>query len=292
MTPVILKFSAPFVSLAEGEVRRSGLRNLRRLAPDTILADWPGHFDKLAQQWRYRPPIYIRHIHPVQSRPRPLGQVLRHPPPLLSEPFYPGRPSLYIYEDYAGVLQAHQQLTPWPWGIPHFTPDPGLINRAEWKLLEAIGSFGISLPAGTALDLGSSPGGWSRVLSRLGAAVAAVDPHPRGMEWSHPKLVHHPLTAQEFLRQTADSFDLIVNDMWLRAEESAEIMLAAAAHLRPGGQALMTLKLGHLCPTLESRRGPLRRSLNILRRVYRIPRMRQLFYNRNEVTVWLQRLPN
>lgn len=292
MTPVILKFSAPFVSLAEGEARRSGLRNLRRLAADTILADWPGSFDQLAQGWRRRPPIYIRHLHPVQPKPPRLAQVLRHPSTILSEPFFPERPSLYVYGDYAGALEPHQQLAPWPWGVPHFTPDPGLINRAEWKLLEAIGSFRLGLRSGRALDLGASPGGWSRVLTRAGLSVASVDPHPRGMEWTHPGLVHHPLRAEEFLSQTAERFDLIVNDMWLHAEESSEIMRTAAACLVPGGQALVTLKLGHLCETLESRRGSLRRSLDILRKAYRIPRMRQLFYNRNEVTVWLQKLPN
>ncbi|MBX3171712.1 MAG: methyltransferase domain-containing protein [Candidatus Eremiobacteraeota bacterium] len=280
MTPVVLTYSAPFASLAQGEARRTGLCNFRRLAPDVLLADWPGTFQRLSQRWRHRPPIYVRHIHPVQPNPPQLAQTLEKPAPLFVQPFQPNLPTLYRFQDCAGVVWPAQQLTPWPWGVPHFTPDPELVNRA-------IATFNLRLH-GRALDLGAAPGGWSRVLNRAGLSVTAVD--PRDMQWKHPNLIHHQQTAQEHLAQSCQSYDLIVNDMWMHAEESAEIMLRAAPRLRSGSLAVITLKLGNVAEELESRRGPLRRALNLLRSAYRIPRLKQLFYNRFEVTVWLQRL--
>ena len=125
------------------------------------------------------------------------------------------------------------------------------------------------------------------MLCRAGLKVTALD--PREMQWTHPNLQAHLQTAQEYLGASRESFDLVVNDMWMHAEETAEIMVRAAPRLRPGGQAIVTLKLGNVAEELESRRGPLRRALNLLRSAYRIPRLKQLFYNRHEVTAWLQR---
>lgn len=287
MTPVVLTFSAPFASLAQGEAQRTGLGNFQRLDPDVLLAQCPFSFHELSQKWRHRPPIYIRHAHPVQPTPPRLPQTLEKPAPLFAPPFQPMHPTLYRFRHYAGVVRPDQQITPWPWGVPLFTPDPELISRAEWKLQEAIAAFKLRL-RGQALDLGAAPGGWSRVLTRAGMTVTAVD--PREMQWSHPNLVAHQQTAQEYLEHCGQTYDLIVNDIWMHAQESAEIMLRAAPRLRPGGQAIITLKLGNVAEELESRRGPLRRALNLLRSAYRIPRLKQLFYNRCEVTVWLQRI--
>jgi len=301
MTSIVFTFSAPFLSLAQGEAQRTGLRHFQRLAPDVLLAQFLGSTEELARLWRQRPPIYVRHFFPVEFWERPrcreLQVQLRTDRPEAAQvwwqPFRPDHPTLYVLEVgkrvWAGRLLPEHQLSPWPWGVPHFVPDPDLVNRAEWKLMEAISLFGLRL-GGRALDLGASPGGWSRVLTRAGMRVTAVDPHPRGMRWEHPYLQHRPLSAQDFLAGPAGPpADLIVNDMWLHAEESAELMVQAAPRLRPGGMGILTLKLGNLSLELESKRGALRRSLDILRRSYRIPRLRQLFYNRNEVTAWLRR---
>ncbi len=56
-------------------------------------------------------------------------------------------------------------------------PDAGEISRAEFKLLEALEVFGVSLPSrGRALDLGAAPGGWTRLLLEASLSVVAVDP--------------------------------------------------------------------------------------------------------------------
>ena len=59
-------------------------------------------------------------------------------------------------------------------------------------------------------------------------------------------------------------------------------MVECSKLLGPGGQALVTLKLPHPEKTW---RPATRRALEVLRPGYRVPRLRQLYYNRNEVTV-------
>ncbi len=50
------------------------------------------------------------------------------------------------------------------------------INRAEFKIYEAFNQFNIRLPDNSiALDIGASPGGWSRFLLNRNAKVVAVD---------------------------------------------------------------------------------------------------------------------
>ena len=55
----------------------------------------------------------------------------------------------------------------------------GKVNRAEFKLEEAIEFFGIDLSKiGRALDVGAAPGGWTHLLATHGVAVVAMDRAP------------------------------------------------------------------------------------------------------------------
>ncbi|MBT9587234.1 hypothetical protein IV102_28075 [bacterium] len=316
MPQVLLTFSAPFHSLAQGEAHRHGLSQFQTLSPETMLAACPD-CAALAQHWLHRPPIYIRHMFPVQRSGRWRGtgalrrELAEFPPARLQlrlpawhppgeearlEGLWTGAPerilSVLVHETrwWAGLSAPRLNLSPWKGGAPQYEVDSGLVNRCEWKLREAIDTFGWRLGTGRALDLGACPGGWSRVLLRYGLSVTAVDPRPEGMTVQHARLEHRAEPAECFLRSApAGGFDVLTNDMWLPAEETARLTRDAAPLLRPGGMALVTLKLGNVSPELESRRGPLRRALAILREAYRIPRLRQLFYNRFEVTAWLVR---
>lgn len=115
-----------------------------------------------------------------------------------------------------------------------------------------------------------------------GLSVTAVDPRP--LELEHPRLLHHALPAEGCLREVEGPFDLITNDMSARPQDSAPLMVQYAAHLRPGGHAVMTVKLGAL-----DKPRVLDHTLRILRSAYRIPRIRQLYYNRSDLTVWLRK---
>jgi 23S rRNA (cytidine2498-2'-O)-methyltransferase len=186
---------------------------------------------------------------------------------------------------YVGISLATQNLSDWAGGMHRFAHEPDQISRAEFKLLEAIDVFNLKFPhAGLALDLGASPGGWTRILRKLGLSVVAVDPGElhESLRWDE-KIAHYPQWAQSFLPNCQDEFDVVVNDMRLDAIESAKIMLSAQAVLKPNGLAIMTLKL----PSKGAQR-IVRQALKTLEQNYQILGARQLFHNRQEVTAALQ----
>jgi 23S rRNA (cytidine2498-2'-O)-methyltransferase len=85
----------------------------------------------------------------------------------------------------AGTLLASPRCTsPFPNGEVHFVEDrTGPPSRAYLKLWEALTLIGqFPGPGDICLDLGSSPGGWSWALARLGARVISVDRAPLAPE--------------------------------------------------------------------------------------------------------------
>jgi len=84
------------------------------------------------------------------------------------------------------LLDAHTMLvasrctSPFPHGEVNFVEDrSGPPSRAYLKLWEALTLIGCRPGAGErCLDLGSSPGGWSWALQRMGAHVVSVDKAP------------------------------------------------------------------------------------------------------------------
>jgi 23S rRNA (cytidine2498-2'-O)-methyltransferase len=184
-----------------------------------------------------------------------------------------------------GVSPVAQNLSAWAGGMRRFAREDGQVSRSEFKLLEAIELFGIQLPErGVALDLGASPGGWTRVLRNLGQYVTAVDPGELDPRVSaDPGVRHKRLTAEEYLRSEPDRFDIIVNDMRMDARDSARLMLRFAPLLYAHGLALMTLKLPQ-----EQRAPIVEHALTLLRGGYDVVGARQLFHNRSEITVVLK----
>lgn len=173
-------------------------------------------------------------------------------------------------------------LSDWPGGQVRLAKPKGQISRSEFKLEELFREFPIDVPeAGKALDLGASPGGWTRILRQHGLEVWAVDPADL-----HPSLqadtgVHHlRATASPFLASTDLAFDVVVNDMRMTPELSSQMMLDAARTLATGGLIIVTLKLTPHRPLDE-----MRQALTSLRRWYDIELVRQLHHNRHEVTV-------
>ena len=187
---------------------------------------------------------------------------------------------------YLGLSLTLHNLSDWAGGVRRFAREKGQISRAEFKLLEALEIFKIKLPPrGTALDLGAAPGGWTRVLRQKDQFVTAVDP-----AWLHNSLQndrnvrHLRLTAEEYLDDYPDKFDIIVNDMRMDTRDSARLMVDYAQYLHDGGIAIMTFKL----PS-EKRQQALDHAFNILSKIYKIAGKRQLFHNRSEITVYLNK---
>ncbi|MCL4267335.1 MAG: 50S rRNA methyltransferase [Anaerolineae bacterium] len=190
---------------------------------------------------------------------------------------------------YAGISLAAHNLSDWAGGMHRFARQSGQISRAEFKLLEALAVFHLELPAGgVALDLGAAPGGWTRILRQKGQFVTAVDPaalHPS--LYQDKNMRHLRLSAEAYLQQPPDRFDLIVNDMRLDARYSAELMAAYAPYLHRHGRALMTLKLPEGDGLVGGRQTIIEQAREILNPVYTIAGARQLFHNRSEITLYL-----
>jgi 23S rRNA (cytidine2498-2'-O)-methyltransferase len=334
MTPNLIATADPaFTRMAIGEIEVAKGQISAELAPGIWSVQLSGDFFALAEQWRQQPPIFVRHICPVQTilpladgvaglvetavttfthllepdwpfsvQTRVLGALAIKPYDInkpLSEQLAAasGTPidvrspfqilSVVLAGDsaYLGLSLAVNNLSDWAGGVRRFAREKEQISRAEFKLLEALETFNIELPPrGRALDLGAAPGGWTRVLRQKEQYVTAVDP-----AWLHPSLQtdksvrHLRLTAEEYLQQYPDTYDVIVNDMRLDARDSARMMVDYGRYLYPHGLAIITLKLPE-----RNYKPALDHGLNILRQGYAIAGARQLFHNRSEVTVYLK----
>jgi 23S rRNA (cytidine2498-2'-O)-methyltransferase len=188
-----------------------------------------------------------------------------------------------------GLTASSDALADWPGGRVILARPDEQVSRAEWKLEELLKVCDVPWPrsSGRALDLGASPGGWTRILRMQGYEVWAVDPgdlHPRVA--ADPGVHHLRTTAGQFLSAPpSGAFDVIVNDMRMVAERSARVMVDAARLLVPAGIVIMTLKVSQQRPSRT-----VERALVQLRRRYRPLFVRQLFHNKNEVTFVGQRM--
>jgi 23S rRNA (cytidine2498-2'-O)-methyltransferase len=313
------------------------------LAPGVLLLELPGTFTELVAAFREQPPLFIRHVQPVQIEvplageaadleglaaaarelaPRlqpeqsfsvqsrlftdarlPYGRFevnerlaallrersgaavdVRAPEQILSVAVMPATA-------YLGLSRAADNLSAWAGGAMRFAREPEQVSRSEFKLLEALAVFGLTLPSqGLALDLGAAPGGWTRLLRRAGLLVTAVDPGDLDARVAaDPGIRHLRIPVQEYQCRRGE-FSVIVNDLRMDARDSAHVMLNVATRLTEGGLALMTVKL-------PSTRGAGTRSpepaaheaIDLLRRRYTLLGARQLFHNRSEITVALRR---
>ncbi len=186
---------------------------------------------------------------------------------------------------WIGISNAADNLSGWAGGARRFKWEDSQVSRAEFKLLEALEVFGIVPPkGGRALDLGAAPGGWTRVLRERGMRVTAVDPaalDPRIEK--DPLVTHYRGTAQAYFRKPG-VFDLMVNDMKMDTEQSAQLMVEGARCLSLGGAALLTLKLPEDVTQWKPR---IEKARQVLAKAYSVTSIRQLFHNRCEVTVAL-----
>lgn len=190
---------------------------------------------------------------------------------------------------YLGISMAHENLSDWPGGARHYAQTTGQISRAEFKLLEALEVFGVQLPArGRALDLGAAPGGWTRLLLEAGLQVVAVDPanlDPRLKELPH--LEHYRGYAEDYLDSAIkkhSKFDVIVNDMRMDAREAARLLGQASGCLRRDGFVVSVFKLPHETREIHPL-ATLKDAMKTLEKHFGIVHARQLFHNRQEVTV-------
>ena len=181
-----------------------------------------------------------------------------------------------------GLNRAGTSLSDWPGGRVRLSAGKEQVSRAEFKLEELFQAFPVPLPAqGHVLDLGASPGGWTRILRQRGLTAWAVDPAELDPRIAADPGVHHiRTTAGDFLRSSNQRFDAAVNDMRMDPVASCQVMLELAGRLNARSLAVITLKTGAHRP-LET----VRRCLKVLSAKYEVLHARQLHHNRREVTV-------
>jgi 23S rRNA (cytidine2498-2'-O)-methyltransferase len=190
---------------------------------------------------------------------------------------------------YAGISLAKDNLSDWPGGARHFAQTSEQISRSEFKLLEALEVFGVTLPSkGWALDLGAAPGGWTRLLLEAGMSVAAVDPAKLDSGLAgNPRLEHYRGFARMYLEEAIKrgrKFDVITNDMRMDAREAGRLLVEASACLRTDSFIISVLKLPHATLEIDPLKN-LKEALRLLNKHFGIVEARQLFHNRQEVTV-------
>lgn len=177
-------------------------------------------------------------------------------------------------------------LSDWPGGAIRFQREEGQISRAKFKLLEAEHAFGMRL-AGfrEAVDIGAAPGGWTSLLLERGLHVTAIDPaelHPSLS--NHPRLTYLKKNASEVSFRPA-SFDLLVCDMSWSPMQMAKLVLDLVPALRPGSSAVITVKLMHRKP-LQTIRDVIAKLAPALE----LQKAKQLFHNRDEITLYLKKI--
>ncbi len=186
-----------------------------------------------------------------------------------------------------GCSDPRDNLSDWPGGAVRFRREEGQISRAAFKLLEAERAFRLPLARFRhALDLGAAPGGWTNVLLERGLKVTAVD--PAGMDPSlsgHPRLQHLRKNAAE-VKFAPGAFDLLVCDMSWDPHRTCRLVNGLSASLTAGGSGIITLKLMYRKPFQT-----LRELTEAYSESFDIRKIKQLFHNREEVTMWVRRKP-
>ncbi len=193
--------------------------------------------------------------------------------------------SYVVFKDtiYIGFGMAKNNLSNWTLGMRRYQKYENQISRAEFKLLEVLEVFNIDLGKyESALDLGASPGGWSKVLLDKGLNVTAVD--PAKLQLKHNKLYHYKGLAEDFAKKNKENFDIIVNDMKIDVCDTAKIMISMCNNINKDGIAIVTYKLPK-----NKVVGKILDGDRILKEKYEIIGKKQLFHNRNEITLVIKK---
>jgi 23S rRNA (cytidine2498-2'-O)-methyltransferase len=157
-------------------------------------------------------------------------------------------------------------------------------SRAALKLEEALDRLGLSPGRGeVCVDLGAAPGGWSQKLLQRGARVVAVDPAKLSPElMRHPKLRHIQESAFAFAPE--EPVDWLFCDMAWRPLEVAQL-LAKWARREWADALVANLKL-----PMKDKNPIVFRARALLQEAgWREPVIRQLYHDRDEVTVLARR---
>ena len=186
---------------------------------------------------------------------------------------------------YMGMSHSKLNVSTWSGGMIHYKKDEVDISRAKYKLIEAISTFKLDLSkVHNALDLGAAPGGWTSVLLEKEIAVTAVDiaaMDVRLNKFKNYTNIKGNITGLDLPEQ---SFDLLVADISLNSKSTATMINKASRFLKNNGYAIVTVKLAG-----DKVRRSIKEVKEIYQEVFEIEEVKQLFHNKDEVTMLLKK---
>jgi len=159
-------------------------------------------------------------------------------------------------------------------------------SRAAAKLEEALEVLGLSPGRGEeCVDLGAAPGGWTRRLVSRGARVTAVDPARLSADLASNRLVRH-VQDSAFAYAPQAPVDWLFCDMAWRPLEVAQLLA------KWGRRGWATHLVANIKLPMKDKNPMLFRVRRILEEEggWRHLRVRQLYHDRDEVTVMARRL--
>lgn len=191
----------------------------------------------------------------------------------------------HLDEMLIGFGTVQEMGTDWPGGAIRFQREEGQISRAKFKLLEAEKVFGLDYSNyHAAIDVGAAPGGWTSLLLERGLKVTAIDPAALDERIAnHPALTHLKMNASAVKLPNA-SHDLLVCDMSWSPLEMSKLILQLKSALKPHSFAIVTVKLMH-----KKGMQSIREVKERLSSAFTILAAKQLFHNREEITLFLQK---
>lgn len=158
-------------------------------------------------------------------------------------------------------------------------------SRASAKLDEALEWLNLAPSRGeVCVDLGAAPGGWTRRLIARGARVIAVDPANLAPDLAaHGKVRHIKESAFDYAPE--DPVDWLFCDMAWRPLEVAQLLA------RWGRKGWTTLVVANLKLPMKDKNATLHRIRHVLSEGgWKHVKMRQLYHDRDEVTLTARRL--
>lgn len=186
---------------------------------------------------------------------------------------------------YIGLSKAEDNLSNWSGGMMHYKKDDSDISRAKFKLMEAISVFDIDMSKlKSALDLGAAPGGWTSVLLEYGLWVTAVDTGDMDSRLDSYKHYEFLKTNVADLELDKGDYDILTSDISWNPVNTARMLCKSAQYLKQHGNAVVTVKL------MSSKvRKTIRDVMAIYGEVFDILGARQLFHNRDEITLYMKK---
>ena len=164
------------------------------------------------------------------------------------------------------------------------------LNRSERKMDELIKKFPFIFEnLNCVVDIGSSPGGWAKMLSKKAKKVYAIDTGELKIKANN--IIHIKKRAEyvDFEKDIGEEIDLITNDTNLYPDESIFLTLKFAKHLKSGGYIIHTLKARNL-KTKKEDLGQVLKILNHYKniKIFKIINLRA--NTKNELTIILKKV--